>query len=627
MNHIKHFLLSVALVATSVTVKGQNQITIYDSNLGQDEVFDLPEGMLVSEDSLLNEWQAKNYLFPDTTCENPNFNPEYAPEVYRERLQRLPTIIEMTYNDIVQNFIDRYTNKMRRQVSAMLGACNLYVPIFEEALDFYGIPLELKYLPVIESAMNPKAVSPVGATGLWQFMLATGKQYGLNVNSLVDERRDPIKQTWAAARYLRDLFKIYGDWHLVLAAYNCGPGNVNKAIHRSGGERNYWKIYAHLPKETRGYVPAFIAANYIMNYYCDHNICPMLTKYPIQTDTLMVSRKMDMRQIAELCDLDLDVVKALNPQYKTNVIPGNNALSTLRLPQESIQKFLAENKEVTDEQATTYVEEHKEVALDPKAPAAQPEIRERKAEADKALAAKSSSTTSSRSSRNSRSSRRSRTTQTESAPTTTTKPSTTKSSKSTSQTAEKANTATTSSKSTSTRAKKAQQPTVTETPTKKSTKTTSTTASKSQKSTKSSYGTKTTSSTSKTSSKKAAAEPASKSGSTKTSASSKKGTASSKASSKKETTTSYSSKKSATAETSAKSSGKSTTSSKSSATASKKSTTSSKSATSTSKSATSASKKSTSAGKSSSGTTSKSSSPTKKSTTATSSTKKTSKKK
>lgn len=408
MTHTRRILLGAALLTLPALLSAQNEITAYDANLGQEETFDLPEGMMVSEDSLLGEWQAKNYLFPDTTCENPDFNPEYAPEVYRERLQRLPTVIEMTYNDIVQKFIDRYSGPGRRQVSAMLGAANLYVPMFEEALDFYGLPLELKYLPVIESAMNPKAVSPVGATGLWQFMLSTGKHYGLQVNSLVDERRDPVKQTWAAARFLRDLFKIYGDWHLVLAAYNCGPGNVNKAIHRAGGERNYWKIYSYLPHETRGYVPAFIAANYIMNYYCDHNICPMRTKYPLQTDTIMVNRNIDMRQVATLCELDYDVLTALNPQYKTKVIPGASAPSALRLPQESVQKYLAQAASVSDEEANEYIEENKEVVIDPRAAASQADVVERLSEREEATPSRTArsntakQTTSTRTTRNSR---------------------------------------------------------------------------------------------------------------------------------------------------------------------------------------------------------------------------------
>lgn len=341
MKKIKTLLLAIATTAVTAPAIAQNEITIHDERFGQDEVFTLPEGMVISEDSLLGDWQERNYLYPDTTCENPNYNPTYAPEVYRDRLLRLPTIIDMTYNDIVQRFIDQYCNHGRRGVANMLGKSNLYVPIFEEALDYYGLPLELKYLPVIESALNPNAVSPAGAAGLWQFMVSTGKHYDLEINSRVDERRDPVKSTWAAARFLRDLFKIYGDWHLVLAAYNCGPGNVNKAIHRADEQRDYWKIYPYLPKETRGYVPAFIAANYVMNYYCDHNICPMRTRYPLATDTILLSRNVDMRQVAQLCKVDLDIIKALNPQYRTDIVPGYSAPYTLRLPQEAVGTFIA----------------------------------------------------------------------------------------------------------------------------------------------------------------------------------------------------------------------------------------------------------------------------------------------
>lgn len=364
--HIRKTLFAaIAAFALPLTMQAQEDITVHDNLLNADETIGLPEGMLIDEDSLLSDWQARNYLFPDTTCENPNYNPTYAPEVYRERLQRLPTIVEMTYNEIVQSFIDRYCGKGRRQVSAMLGAANLYVPLFEQTLDEYGLPLELKFLPVIESALIPDAVSPAGAAGLWQLMLATGKQYNLQVDSRVDERRDPIKSTDAAARLLRDLFKIYGDWHLVLAAYNCGPGNVNKAIHRAGGERNYWKIYPFLPKETRGYVPAFIAATYVMNYYCDHNICPMRTKYPIQTDTVMVNSDVDLRQVGEVCGLDMAIVKALNPQYKTNVVPGSWSPCAIRLPQADVPKFITMEQNIRSGAAQTYVNDFAQQTIDP----------------------------------------------------------------------------------------------------------------------------------------------------------------------------------------------------------------------------------------------------------------------
>lgn len=340
MKNITKYLTVLLLGATSWGAQAQTEITVHDDRHNADEVISLPEGMTLSTDSLLREWNARHYLYPDTTCENPDYNPPFAEEVYRDRLSRIPAVMEMPHNEVVQRFIDQYSGRLRRSVSYMLGAGNFYVPIFEEALDYYGLPLELKYLPVIESALDPTATSRAGAVGLWQFMLPTGKRYGLEVNSLVDERRDPIKSTYAAAHYLSDLYKIFNDWSLVIAAYNCGPANVTKAIHRSGGAKDYWTIYPHLPKETRGYVPAFIAANYIMTYYCEHNICPMKTKYPIVTDTVLVNRDLHVDQIAAYCGVDREAIKALNPQYRTDVIPGKSAPRILRLPQESMLAFI-----------------------------------------------------------------------------------------------------------------------------------------------------------------------------------------------------------------------------------------------------------------------------------------------
>ena len=241
--------LIVALAAGFMSATAQNEITVHNDQNGRDEVIDLPEGMSADCDSLLGEWMAKKYLYPDTTCVNPDYNPTFTAEEYQERLRRLPVVMEMPYNQVVQKFIDQYSGRLRRTVSYALGAGNFYIPIFEEALDYYGLPLELKYLPVIESALEPRAKSSAGAVGLWQFMLATGKRYDLKVNSLVDERQDPYKSSWAAARYLRDLYKIYKDWSLVIAAYNCGPTTVNKAIHRADGVRDYWTIYPYLPSE------------------------------------------------------------------------------------------------------------------------------------------------------------------------------------------------------------------------------------------------------------------------------------------------------------------------------------------------------------------------------------------
>lgn len=337
----------------------EDEITVTD-NQGHEEVIEFPEAMTYDLDSLLNLYMAKTYLDEAGDCNMRDVNPVYSKEDYVNRLSRIPSVMEMAYNDVVQKFIDRYSGRLRHSISYMLGASNFYIPIFEEALETYQLPLELKYLPVIESALNPNAVSRVGATGLWQFMLATGRQYGLQINSLVDERRDPVKSSYAAAQYLRDLYKVFGDWNLVIAAYNCGPANITKAIHRANGEKDYWQIYPYLPKETRGYVPAFIAANYIMTYYSQHNICPMTTRLPAQTDTIMVSRDVHLEQIAAVVGLNTDLLRSLNPMYRRDVIPGNTAPMPLRLPLTELTTFIDREDSVynykTDELMTKRIE-------------------------------------------------------------------------------------------------------------------------------------------------------------------------------------------------------------------------------------------------------------------------------
>lgn len=297
------------------------------------------EGMLHSVDTQVDGWYMKKYMRVDSTLYT-NEIPVFPREVYLDRLRRLPNLIEMPYNEVVQDYIDQYTGRLRRSVSFMLGVQNFYVPIFEEALEAEGVPLELKYLPVVESAFDPMATSRVGAAGLWQFMVPTAKHYGLTVNSLLDERRDPIKSSQAAARYLKDLYNSFGDWTLAIAAYNCGRNNVLKAIKRAGGARDYWAIYPYLPRETRGYVPAFIAANYVMNYYCDHKIPPMKTIAPAETDTVTVSRNLYLAQVAAACNLDVETVQAMNPQYRAGVVPGNSQPCALRLPVQAIDRFL-----------------------------------------------------------------------------------------------------------------------------------------------------------------------------------------------------------------------------------------------------------------------------------------------
>lgn len=336
-------LASPAVLAqneTSDKRTDSDTLVVHDERTGRNETIDLPEGMTEDTDSLLLEWQAKNYLRTDSSNVAGNISGNYTSDEYRACLERLPAVMELPYNSIVQRFIDKYATSLRRSVGFMLGAANFYMPIFEDALDAHGLPLELRYLPVIESGLNPKAKSRVGAMGLWQFMISTGRQYGLEVTSLVDERCDPYKASHAAARYLSDLYKRYGDWNLVIAAYNCGPSNVDKAIARSGGTKDYWTIYPYLPAETRGYVPAFIAANYIMNFYCRHGITPMRTEHPVVCDTAMISQNLHFTQIAELTGLDIEAIRSLNPQYRTDIIPGAQRPSCLSLPSEYLLKFL-----------------------------------------------------------------------------------------------------------------------------------------------------------------------------------------------------------------------------------------------------------------------------------------------
>lgn len=366
MKKIYLFIVTLLVVFSSSlqaqVVDDDTEITVTNEK-GENETFDLPEAMTSEIDSLLHLYNTKTYLKRDADCNLPNVNKTYEPDVYKDRLRRLPTIMEMPYNNVVQKFIDRYSNELRNAVGIMLGASNFYMPIFEQALETYSLPLELKYLPVIESGLNPKAVSRVGATGLWQFMLATAKNYGLEINSLLDERCDPIKSSYAAANYLSDLYRIFGDWNLVIAAYNCGPDKLTQAIHRAGGSKDYWKIYPYLPRETRGYVPAFIAANYIMNYYCEHNICPMTTDLPAKTDTILVNRDVHFKQIAQVLNMDEELVRSLNPQYRKDIVIGYTKPSTLRLPVDKINSFIDQEDSVYAYNADVLLTKRSEVEV------------------------------------------------------------------------------------------------------------------------------------------------------------------------------------------------------------------------------------------------------------------------
>jgi len=269
--------------------------------------------------------------------------PKYTDAEIAARIKKMDakTPFEFSHNDKVQSYIEVYANRYRKYSQIIMGMTEIYMPMFEIMLDKYDIPLEMRYLPVIESALNPKAKSPAGASGLWQFMLPTGKMMGLEVNSYIDERCDPIKSTEAACKYLKYLYTLYGDWNMVLAAYNAGPGTVNNAIRRSGGKSTYWEIYDFLPKETKGYVPAFIAVNYVMQYAPEHNLYPTEPdmKY-FNYDTIHVKQEFDMKNIAAVLDITLEELKFLNPVYKTTIIPKTEKPTYLYLPKNLVGDFL-----------------------------------------------------------------------------------------------------------------------------------------------------------------------------------------------------------------------------------------------------------------------------------------------
>ena len=325
-----------------------------------------PEAWDTNFSNLLNSWYVKNYT-SKLNHEGYTDDTPTSDSVYMDRLSKLPNIIELPYNETVRRCIDLYVDRRRDLVEYMLGLEAFYFPMIEDALDKYGLPLELKYLVIVESAMNPVALSRAGASGLWQFVISTGKTYGLEINSLVDERRDPIKSTDAACRYLKDLYDTFEDWNLAIAAYNCGGGNVIKAIKRAGGKNDYWAIYPYLPRETRSYLPFFIAANYVMNDYAYHQLYPVQTSLPLSTDTVMVNQMIHFDQIADILQIDKEMLRTLNPQYKRDIIPGNYRPQILKLPAMQAYAFAEKENEIAayhaDELFTnrTYVEGSKAV--------------------------------------------------------------------------------------------------------------------------------------------------------------------------------------------------------------------------------------------------------------------------
>ncbi len=356
---MKKFVLSLFI---SLNVVSASALSINDlRNTIQDNNIVPPNSFETSIEEMQNNWYLQNYTELAEPKESSKGITTPTDELYIQRLQRLQNemgfTIEMPYNNVVKSYIEMYTSNRRKPlVEKMLGMWLYYEPIFEEALSKEDMPLELKYLPIIESALNPNAVSPAGAAGLWQFILSTGRGMGLEVNSLIDERRDTYKASQKAAEFLKSLYKTYGDWSLAIAAYNCGPGNVNKAIRRSGGgKKDYWEIYNYLPKETRGYVPAFIAAAYVMNYHNEHGISSALAKKPILTDTVWVKQRLNFKQISDVIDLEVEALETLNPQYRKNIIPGSyNKPYVLILPSKQVYSYLMSENTISLHDAEEY---------------------------------------------------------------------------------------------------------------------------------------------------------------------------------------------------------------------------------------------------------------------------------
>lgn len=349
------------IVSDTLTFESADTLDIYISTDTTDVDTLLLDSMAI--DSLAKDSLVADTLFFNNTLEGldglscqiqDTIIPELTDSAYKERLQMLPFVIEMPYNQVVRSFIQRYTQRNPKQLAALQQRADCYFPLFTDVLGKHGLPYELCYLPVIESALNPMAHSPVGAAGLWQFMPSTGRLYGLEINSLIDERMDPYKATEAACRFLKSLYNMFGDWNLAIAAYNCGPGNVNKAIHRAGGKRDFWSIYPFLPRETRSYVPIFIAAAYSMNYAQLHGICPADLDITIATDTIITSKRMHLKQVSDVLDIDITELRRLNPQYARDVLPGGKNYS-LCLPEERVTDFIDYETEILAYQADSLI--------------------------------------------------------------------------------------------------------------------------------------------------------------------------------------------------------------------------------------------------------------------------------
>lgn len=352
MNTFAKFLIVAAAAAALLPAAAQSVLTVSDKTIKEPTTI-VPRSAETDTKAMLEGWYLKNYAVLDYDTDSKDSG-DLSDEVLLQRLQALPTVIEMPLNSVVKNTIRYYAGR-KQLVENMLGLSLYYMPIFEEALERNGMPLELRYLPVIESALVPTAVSRAGAAGLWQFMPATASGLDLEVNSLVDQRRDPYLASEAAARYLKQLYEMFDDWSLAIAAYNCGPGNVNKALRRlEEGKHDFWEIYPFLPSETRGYVPAFIAANYIMNYHKEHNISPALARRPLVVDSVHVNRRVHFQQISDVMGIPIEEIRALNPQFRKDVIPGDIRPYSLVLPSLQVYAYIANEDSIVNHDASKY---------------------------------------------------------------------------------------------------------------------------------------------------------------------------------------------------------------------------------------------------------------------------------
>lgn len=354
MELLRYKSITLGLLLLTAVPAWADTSNVLDVSVSAETTGFIPESFESDTHKMLENWYLRNYTELDESADNKMDIPATEQEII-ERLAAMPTEIEMPYNSIVKSYIDMYTQRRRQLVENMLGLSLYYMPIFEQALDRHGLPMELKYLPVIESALNPSAVSKAGATGLWQFMIPTATGLGLEVSTLVDQRRDPYASSEAAAIYLKQLYEMFCDWSLAIAAYNCGPGNINKALRRAGGgKKDFWEIYPILPAETRSYVPAFIAANYVMTYYGKHNISPALARKPIVTDSVHVTKRVHFNQIADVLAIPVEEIRTLNPQYRKDIIPGNIKPSSLVLPSLQVYAYIANEDSILNHNASRY---------------------------------------------------------------------------------------------------------------------------------------------------------------------------------------------------------------------------------------------------------------------------------